>query len=106
MTGVFAAWLVGAGLLTWTQGLQKAQWPPPYVYMDLTVFMALAGLVAQANGTVGGLVAWGSLLGVALADNAFGDVENLAQKLFKSPGGVQPAPPLQSLNSAGRFTGG
>ena len=106
MRGVFAAWLVGAGLLTWTQGLQKAQWPPPYVYMDLTVFMGLAGLLAQANGTVGGLVAWGSLLGVALADNVFGDVENLAQKLFKAPGGVQPSPPLQSLNSAGRFTGG
>ena len=109
MTGVFSAWLVGAGLVSW-RSLQNGQWPPPYVFLDLSVFMGIWALVARANGTVAGLAAWGSLLGLALAsynqngrDNVFNDLAGLSNVLFAR--GQQQPTPLTYATGAGTFPG-
>ena len=118
MTGVFSAWLVGAGLVSW-RSLRNGQWPPPYVYLDLSVFMGIWALVARANGTVAGLAAWGSLLGLALAsynqngkDNVFTDLSGLSNALFgrqPSASALQSASgqqtPLTFATGAGTFPG-
>lgn len=92
MFGVLSAWAVGAGLVSW-RSLAQGQWPAPFQYLDLTVFMGLWALVARANGTVAGLAAWGSLLGLALGSyaqdpsrNVFTDLNAVSNQLLRQPG--------------------
>lgn len=95
MFGVLSAWTVGAVLVSW-RSLAQSQWPAPYQYLDLTVFMAIWAAVARANGTVAGLAAWGSLLGLALGSyaqnpnrNVFTDLNALSNALFgRQPGSM------------------
>lgn len=94
MSGVMAAWVVGAALLTWTQGLNPnrqggPQFPPPFIYLDLTMFIAVCALISRANGTVGGLLAWGFLLALMLRNqvsgqptSVFQDINNAVQALW------------------------
>lgn len=90
MFGVLSAWSVGAVLVSW-RSLAQGQWPAPFQYLDLTVFMAIWAAVARANGTVAGLAAWGSLLGLAFASyaqhpdrNVFTDLNALSNALFRA----------------------
>lgn len=82
MTGVMAAWILGAIMLTWTQGLGRQggpTWPPPFVYIDLTIFMGICALIARANNTVGALLAWGFLLALLIRGEQAGQQSIVGQ---------------------------
>lgn len=112
MTGVMTAWITGALIVTYTQGFgkQPPQFPPPYVFLDLSVFMAITAGVAKMNPTVGGLMAWGSLLALMLRTYTSGGQQtsvmtDLAKFIISlsrggqggTPGGTQPSTPTPGL---------
>lgn len=60
---VVAPWLLLMGFLAWKYGIQAGQLPAPYRFLGGTGLMAFAAIVAEANSTIGTLLAWGFLLG-------------------------------------------
>lgn len=93
MTGVTLAWAIGVAFTAYNQGLSKGQFPPPYAFIDLTIVMIVCGLIAKANGRIGGLLAFGLLLPIVLiglqqASKGTGPISALAL----GGGSVTPAP--------------
>jgi len=75
---VVAPWLILMGFLAWKYGVQAGQLPAPYRFLGGTGLMAFAAVVAEANGTIGALLAWGFLLGAMVYT-------------YRAPAGAQPA---------------
>lgn len=96
---ITGAWILGAAVITWTQGfsLNPPQFPAPYKFLDLSIVMLIAAALQRLNPMVGGVFAWGMLLALMIRGYAtpsgqqrsfFQDVADLMDALTKAQQGT------------------
>jgi hypothetical protein len=68
MSGIWVAWGIAVFFSAWNNGVKKAQFPPPYVFLDPTLLFGGIALLARWQPRIAGLLAFGLVLPVILLE--------------------------------------